>query len=197
MVYSFTFPQQMIDNIQDKLADFDQGLNKAEYSLLIGMIDSYRQRVDDLMELYQKITNYNKISDKFQAKEEQGELDIKLFVRLNFILKGILDKYLYFFLEDSDKESIKRMTLDAVKFYKETEHFSVNGSDIKDENFLILETKKHLIQSLIKASLQIKALSEEEINAFNLGDITPQESEAMLISLASTKKWDYVYRKLA
>ncbi|WP_096571990.1 hypothetical protein [Sphaerospermopsis kisseleviana] len=187
----------MIDNIQDKLADFDQGLNKAEYSLLIGMIDSYRQRVDDLMELYQKITNYNKISDKFQAKKEQGELDIKLFVRLNFILKGILDKYLYFFIEDSDKESIKRMTLDAVKFYKKTEHFSVNRSDIKDENFLILETKKHLIQSLIKASLQIKALSEEEINAFNLGDITPQESEAMLISLASTKKWDYVYRKLA
>ncbi|NET70826.1 MAG: hypothetical protein F6K62_07655 [Sphaerospermopsis sp. SIO1G2] len=61
----------------------------------------------------------------------------------------------------------------------------------------MVESLKHLLQSLIKCSLRSNAFTESEINAFNLGDITPQESEAMLISLASTKKWDYVYRKLA
>jgi hypothetical protein len=60
-----------------------------------------------------------------------------------------------------------------------------------------LETQKHLLQTLIKASLRVNALTEEEINTFNLGDITPQVSETMLISLASTEKWDYVYKKLA
>jgi hypothetical protein len=61
----------------------------------------------------------------------------------------------------------------------------------------MVETLKHVIQSLIKASLGVNALSEEEISAFNLGDIMPQESETTLTFLASIKKWDYVYRKLA
>ena len=66
-----------------------------------------------------------------------------------------------------------------------------------NEQYIFEETNKHLMQSLIKFGLRTSILTEEESKGFKIEDNIPQASEAMLISLASTEKWDYVYRKLA
>jgi 6-pyruvoyl-tetrahydropterin synthase len=133
-------------------------------------------------------------------KGTQGQVVPLAFVRYYFLQKEIVEEYWDFFIRVFNIESIKKQTIERIDLYQLTKNEHEFGNDKNVEKYvlyILLETQKHLLQTLIKASLRVNALTQEEINAFNLGDITPQESEAMLISLASTKKWDYVYRKLA
>jgi hypothetical protein len=209
MLHTFTFPQEMIDSIQERIEVLEKCLNNAnpQDEKMAEMIEFANSRQISLIQLKdewrrfeQKTNNLNKLDEKLKEKieEKQEELPVLIFVRYNFLLKNILDSYWEFFNNKNGKEAIKRIFEDFVKVWKNKGQTDFEFyQNQKSEFYVMVETLKHVIQSLIKASLQVNALSQEEIKAFNLGDITPQESEAMLTSLASTKKWDYVYRKLA
>ena len=199
----------MIDSIQERIEVLEKCLNNAnpQDEKMAEMIEFANSRQISLIQLKdewrrfeQKTNNLNKLDEKLKEKieEKQEELPVLIFVRYNFLLKNILDSYWEFFNNKNGKEAIKRIFEDFVKVWKNKGQTDFEFyQNQKSEFYVMVETLKHVIQSLIKASLQVNALSQEEIKAFNLGDITPQESEAMLTSLASTKKWDYVYRKLA
>jgi hypothetical protein len=102
------------------------------------------------------------------------------------------------YLITNNQEKLKGLTINLVELFNQSK---IEIVDIIDKDFykeyILGESLKHLIQSLIKACLKVNVFTEEEINAFNLGNITPLESEAMLISLASMKKWDQTYRNIA
>ncbi|WP_214430795.1 hypothetical protein [Dendronalium phyllosphericum] len=158
---------------------------------------SLGQLREEFRQFLQKFNKLTELADKFNLKVEQGEIVVLLFVRLNFLLKEIVDQYWEFFLDEDSKEVLKGLTVTSTNFYMEIKKNTDLKNFQKDDSYIVLETLKHVILSLIKASLRVKALSEQEVNALNLGDITPQESETMLTSLASTQKWDWVYKNLA
>ena len=116
-----------------------------------------------------------------------------LVFKICYFQKNLSLNFQDFLLKKDRIEILIELTKNFVEIFNQIKI----DSGCENELYIVVESLKHLIQSLIKASLQVKALSEEEISAFNLGDITPLESETMLTSLASTEKWDYVYRKLA
>ena len=141
-----------------------------------------------------------KLCKIFIEKGTQGQVVPLAFVRYNFLQKEIVEEYWDFFIRVFKIETIKKQTIQRIDLYQLTKNEDKFGSDKNVEKYvlyILLETQKHLLRTVIKASLRVNALTEEEINTFNLGDITPQVSETMLISLASTEKWDYVYKKLA
>ncbi|WP_413174211.1 hypothetical protein [Anabaena azotica] len=208
MVYSFTFPQEIIDSIQERIKVLERCLNDANLQdeTMAEILELAKTRQISLSQVREENEKFNDILNKFtkltsalNEKVTKGELSILLCVKCNFALKEIIDTYWDLLLTKDKIEILIQLTQSFVKIFK---HLKVQPgyefqSEQENELKIVLESLKHLIQSLIKANLRFNALSEEEINTFNLGDITPQESEAMLISLASTKKWDYVYRKLA
>lgn len=209
MVYSFTFPQEIIDSIQERIEVLERCLNDADpqdeaMAEILELANSRQISLSQLKEEWisfrEKANKLHKIDYKLREAIEtkQEKLQVLIFIRYNFLLKEILDSYWIFFDKKHSKEDIKKLFRDFVKVWKNNDltYFEFHQNQ-KSDFYIMVETLKHIMQSLIKASLRINALTQEEINAFNLGDITPQESEAMLISLASTKKWDYVYRKLA
>ncbi|MEA5553553.1 hypothetical protein VB713_21670 [Anabaena cylindrica UHCC 0172] len=208
MLHTFTFPQEMIDSIQERIEVLERCLNNAnsQDEAIAEMIELANNRQLSLSQLSEenrkfgnKLNRFNKLRQALNEKVNKDQLAVLLCVRCNFALKEIVDIYWYLLLKKDSIEILIELTKNFVEIFNQ---IKINSRcelelDIKNELYIIVESLKHLIQSLIKASLQVNALSEEEINAFNLGDITTQESEAMLISLASTEKWDYVYRKLA
>lgn len=207
MVYSFTFPQEIIDSIQERIEFIERCLNDANpqdeaiaeiFELANSRQISLSQLREEFEQFSYKLNRFTKLLQAFNEKVTKGELAILLCVRCNFTLKQIVDISCNLLLKIDIRQTLKTLTLNLVKEFKKIRVEFI--SDIFHEEFeiyILVESTKHLLQSLIKASLRVNALSEEEINAFELGDITPQESEAMLISLASTKKWDQVYRNLA
>jgi hypothetical protein len=217
MVYSFTFPQEMINSIQERIEVLERCLNDAnpQDEQMAEMIEfaniramSLIQLKEELRKLIKKLIKRRKLYQVICEKSTKGELPLLLYVKHYFIMKEIVDiEFLEFDLHliTNNLEFLKKMTIGFVEIFNQSKEI-FNQSKIEilhivDKDFYTLsilrESCKHLLQSLIKACLKTNLFTEEEINAFNLGDITPQESEAMLISLASTKKWDYVYRKLA
>ena len=209
MVYSFTFPQEMIDNIQERIEVLERCLNNAnpQDEAIAEMIElansrqvSLSQLTEEFKQFREKFLRSMKLCKIFIEKGTQGQVVPLAFVRYNFLQKEIVEEYWDFFIRVFKIETIKKQTIQRIDLYQLTKNEDKFGSDKNVEKYvlyILLETQKHLLQTLIKASLRVNALTEEEINTFNLGDITPQVSETMLISLASTEKWDYVYKKLA
>ncbi|MDZ8104358.1 MAG: hypothetical protein RM338_01855 [Nostoc sp. DedQUE12a] len=206
MVHSFTFPQEIITSIQERLEILERCLNDAntQDEAIAEIVELANSRQISLNQVREELRQYrykfdklDRLLEEFIIKCKQGELALILFVKYNFLLKEIVvDKYWYFGLEKDNRETEKELILAHVNFYQEFKTQAELDSSYKDD-YIVLETLKHVIQSMIKASLKVNVLSEEEINALDLGDITPQETEVMLTSLASTKKWDQVYRNLA
>ncbi|BAY78037.1 hypothetical protein NIES25_45070 [Nostoc linckia NIES-25] len=205
MVHSFTFPQEIITSIQQRIEVLERSLNDANpqdeaMAEIVELANSRQISLDELREeIKQCRYKFNKLDcllEEFLRKCKQGELALILFVRYNFLLKAIVDKYWDFGLDKDNRETEKKLILAHVNFYQELK-IQAKLESYYNNDYIVLETLKHVIQSLIKANLKVNALSEEEINALDLGDITPQETEVMLTSLASTKKWDRVYRNLA
>ncbi|MBD2681139.1 MULTISPECIES: hypothetical protein [Nostoc] len=206
MVHSFTFPQEIITSIQERIEFLGRCLNDAntQDKAMAEIVELANSRQISLNQLREELRQYrykfdklDRLLEEFIIKCKQGELALILFVKYNFLLKEIVvDKYWYFGLEKDNRETEKELILAHVNFYQEFKTQAELDSSYKDD-YIVLETLKHVIQSMIKASLKVNVLSEEEINALDLGDINPQETEVMLTSLASTKKWDQVYRNLA
>ncbi|WP_445633216.1 hypothetical protein NSTC745_04851 [Nostoc sp. DSM 114161] len=206
MVHSFTFPQEIITSIQERLEILEKCLNDAnpqdEAMAEILELANSRQisldRLADDIKLYrQKTDKLIRLSKKTEETVKQGEPQVLLFVRCNFLLKQILDEYSDFLLDKGGKKYLKIQTDGFVELYKQFKSENISTGDRKDEDYVIVETLKHVLQSIIRVSLRANALSQEDINALDLGDITPQESEVMLTFLASKKKWDWVYKNLA
>lgn len=211
MVSIFTSPPEMFDSIQvqEKIEVLERCLNDAnpQDEAIAEMIELAHSRQVPLSQLTEEFKQFRekflrsmKLCEIFMEKGTQGQVVPLAFVRYYFLQKEIVEEYWDFFIRVFNIESIKKQTIERIDLYQLTKNEHEFGNDKNVEKYvlyILLETQKHLLQTLIKASLRVNALTQEEINAFNLGDITPQESEAMLISLASTKKWDYVYRKLA
>jgi 6-pyruvoyl-tetrahydropterin synthase len=209
MINTLTFPQEMIDSIQERIEVLEKCLNDAnsQDEAVADMIElsnsrqvSLSQLTEEFKQFREKFLRSMKLCEIFIEKGTQGEVVPPAFVRYNFLQKEIVEEYWDFFIRVFKIETIKKQTIQRIDLYQLTKNEDEFGSDKNVEKYvlyILLETQKHVLQTLIKASLRVNALTEEEINTFNLGDITPQVSEAMLISLASTKKWDYVYRKLA
>ncbi|OBQ41766.1 MAG: hypothetical protein AN485_01285 [Anabaena sp. MDT14b] len=209
MLHTFTFPQEMIDSIQERIEVLERCLNNAnpQDEAIAEMIElansrqvSLSQLTEEFKQFREKFLRSMKLCKIFIEKGTQGQVVPLAFVRYNFLQKEIVEEYWDFFIRVFKIETIKKQTIQRIDLYQLTKNEDKFGSDKNVEKYvlyILLETQKHLLQTLIKASLRVNALTEEEINTFNLGDITPQVSETMLISLASTEKWDYVYKKLA
>ncbi|MBD2498726.1 hypothetical protein [Nostoc sp. FACHB-280] len=206
MVNSFIFSQETITSIQERLEILERCLNEDNVqdettAEIFKFAKTQEITVSQLLEkgrqLQYKLNKFNKLSEVLNQKTQLGESAIILCVRSNFILKEIFDQYWYLFLNKDGRKTFRILTEDFVEVYKKIKTEFNDDVDEKSDVYILVESLKHKISSLIEASLKINAISKEEINAFDLGDITPQQSEAMLISLASTKKWDWVYRNLA
>jgi hypothetical protein len=206
MVHSFTFPQEMIDSIQERIKFLERCLNDpnpqdeamAEIRELANSRQiSISQLRNKVIQLQDKLNKFIKLVQVLKAKDKEDKLSLLLFVRYNFLFKEILDQYWDFIFIKPGQRIFLKLIIDAENLYKLIQ----NEDDFRcyphDEQYILKETTKHLIQSLIKVGLRISILTEEEAKALKMEDIIPQESEAMLISLASTKKWDQVYRNLA
>ncbi|MDB9346616.1 hypothetical protein [Nodularia spumigena] len=206
MVHSFILPQETISIFQERLGILERCLNDAnpQDEVTAEILELANSRQISLIQLREefrqfqdKLDKVNKLRHRLNDKTKQNELAVLLCVKINYLLKEIADQYWDFLLNKDAKEVFKIMTSDFINVYKKL-IFEARNEPAQDEGFyIILESLKYLIQSIIQASFRTNALSEEEINALDLGDITPQESETMLISLASTKKWDQVYKNLA
>jgi len=206
MVHSFTFPQEIITSIQERLEILEKCLNDANpqdeaMAEILELANSRQISLDQLKqearEMLYQLHKFINLDKKLKGKEVQENLSIILFVRYGFLYKKIMDNYWDFFLNQKGKELVKLMTLSLGNFCSEYKKESDSQAYGKDEVYIIVETLKHIIKSVITVALKLNILNEEEINALDLGDITPQETEVMLTSLASTKKWDLVYRNLA
>jgi hypothetical protein len=206
MVNSFILPQETISIFQERLEILKRCLNDANpQDEVIAEIREWAnsrqipviQLREELGQFQYKVNKFIKLRQGLNDKIKQGELAVLLCVRFYFLLKEIVDKYWDFFLGIYGKESVKTMTLNLINVYQESIIETGNDRYKNEDIYIIRESLKHLIPSLIQASVRVNALSQAEINALELGDMTPQESETMLTFLASMKKWDQVYKNLA
>lgn len=206
MIHSFILPQETIVSIQAQLEKLEICLDdiNVQDEAIAEIIElansrqiSLNQLREEMRQLQYKLNKFTKLREGLNEKVKQGELAVLLSVRCNFTLKEIVDEYWYFFLNKNGRKIFKELTLGFVCVYRQLKSEANFQSSQKDEIYVFIESLKHQIQSLIRASLRINALSEKEIDTLELEDITPQESETVLTSLASMKKWDWVYRKLA
>lgn len=207
MVYSFILPEETITNFQKKIEFMEKCLNNAnpQDEIFAEIIELENSGLISLNKLIEEVKNLqyklNKIIKFVKALKEKVELDqssVILFVRYNFLLKEILDQCAEFSLIQHNRVVFLDVILSVLGVYQEIKKETSSVTYSQDEIYILTETRKHVIQSIIKASLQFKVFTEDFFKSLELGDdITPKESEAMLTSLASTEKWDYVYRKLA
>ncbi|MBK1986322.1 hypothetical protein A0J48_001930 [Sphaerospermopsis aphanizomenoides BCCUSP55] len=206
MLYSFTFPQEIIDSIQERIKVLERCLNDANpqdevMAEILELANSRQitlsQFQDEVINLLYKLNKFMKLAEVVKVKEQQNELSILLFVRYILGFKDILDQYWDFMFIAYGKRIFKILLEYVYSTYNIIENQRASSSYSEQEKYIFEETIRNLMQSLIKFSLRTRLVTEEEAKAFNKENNIPQESEAMLISLASTKKWDYVYRKLA
>jgi hypothetical protein len=209
MLNSLILPPETIASIQEKIEILEKCLNGTnvedeKIAAIIDLANSRHISLNQFREEFQQFQSYLykciKLNEVLNKKVEQNDDFLLLYVRYDFSIKEVVDKYWDFFNFDNSRETIKNLLIGSVNLYNEVKSMNAITSYQKDKKYIILETLKHLIKSLFEASLKMLDLhvfSEEEINALDLGEFTPKESETMLISLASTKKWDWVYRNLA
>lgn len=207
MVYSFILPEEAITKFQEKIEFLEKCLNNANpqdeiFAEIIELENSGRISLNKLIEEVKNLQyKLNKLIKFVKALKEKVELDqssVILFVRYNFLIKEILEQCCEFSFIEHSKGVFMDMIVSTLLLYQKikTEASSVTYS--QHEIYILTETRKHVIQSIIKASLQFKVFTEDFFKSLELeDDITPKESETTLTFLASIKKWDYVYRKLA
>jgi soluble cytochrome b562 len=207
MTQGFMLTQKTISTFQAQVELFEQCLNCAnarhEVSAELAEIantrgisqDELRQEISQLKEKLHKLF---RLLDKISETANKGELSALLyFVKSVFLLKEILEADWDFFLGKDEREAIKNLTSGSLVIYKEIKNAVSSETPKKDGNYVALETLKHGLKSMIEAGLRVNAFSQEEVNAFDVGDITPQESETVLIFLSTMKKWEPVYKRLA
>lgn len=205
MLHSFIIPQEITANIQEQIKILEECLHDpnvqdgvmAELAKINNRLTSLSDWLDDISKFQEKANKLSKLGKELVQKVEHKEPAILLFIKYVFLERKIIDDYWYLFRYTKRENYMKYLTLSSIDFYKKISSGIGFENLHHDEKYVLKETLKHEIQSLLKASLLINALSENEIKELDLGDMTPQESETMLISLASTKKWDWVYRNLA
>lgn len=175
------------ENIQLKLVELGNGDNLSLESLKEN-VDKIQQKIDKLILLNQKINKLFKFGQKIN-----DESTLLYFIKFNFLLKEIVSIDLEFL----NSQLIKLLIDIYVPFYKKVQNIDkIEGSN-KDNIHIILEVLKHVLKILFDIGLQKEVFSESGIIAFDLGDITPQESETVLIFLSTMKKWEPVYKRLA
>ncbi|MDZ8183766.1 MAG: hypothetical protein RMX96_02745 [Nostoc sp. ChiSLP02] len=206
MTQSFMLTQETISTFQAQVALFEQSLcsDNAQHEASTKLVELANTRQISLDELKQEMVQLSQKLDRLvkllnKIKEEESKDQVLLyFVKSNFLLKEILDEgYWGFYLAENVKKTFEELTSGSVTLYKDVKSAVSLETPKKDINYIVLETLKHSINSLIEAGLRVSAFSQEEVNALDLGDITPQESETMLIFLSTMKKWEPVYKRLA
>lgn len=156
--------------------------------------DELRQKIAQLKE---KLDRLFRLLDKISETANEGDLSVLYFVKSIFLSKEIFEPDWDFFLGNEKREAIKNLTSGFLVTYNAIKNIASPESPKKDGSYVALETLKHGLNSLIEVGLRVNAFSQEEVNAFDLGDITPQESETVLIFLSTMKKWGPVYKRLA
>ena len=207
MTLSLMLIQETISTFQTQVELFEQCLHfpnaQHEFSAELAEIASIRgisqdELKQEIVQFKQKLDRLLKLVDKISETANKGELAVLLyFVKSVFLLKEILEVDWDLFLGNDKREAIKDVTSGFVVIYKEIKNAVSPETPKKDGNYVALETLKHGLKSMIEAGLRVNAFSQEEVNAFDLGDITPQESETVLIFLSTMKKWEPVYKRLA
>ena len=207
MVYSFILPEETIANFQEKIEFLEKCLNSAnpQDEIFAEIIELENSGLISLNKLIEEVKNLqyklNKIIKFVKALKEKVELDqssVILFVRYNFLLKEILEQCCEFSFIEHSKGVFMDMIVSTLVGYQIIKKEASSVTYSQHEIYILTETRKHVIQSIIKASVQFKVFTEDFFKSLELGDdITPKESETTLTFLASIKKWDYVYRKLA
>ena len=208
MTLSFMLTQETISTFQAQVELFEQCLHfpnaQHEFSAELAEIASTRgisqdELKQEIVQFKQKLDRLLKLLEKISETANKAELAVLLlyFVKSVFLLKEILETYWDFFLGNDKREAIKNVTSGSVVIYKEIKNAVSPETPKKDGNYVALETLKHGLKSLIEAGLRVNAFSQEEVNAFDLGNITPQESETVLIFLSTMKKWEPIYKRLA
>jgi len=207
MVYSFILPEETIANFQEKIEFLEKCLNSAnpQDEIFAEIIELENSGLISLNKLIEEVKNLqyklNKLIKFVKALKEKVELDqssVILFVRYNFLIKEILEQCCEFSFIEHSKGVFMDMIVSTLVGYQIIKKEASSVTYSQHEIYILTETRKHVIQSIIKASVQFKVFTEDFLKSLELeDDITPKESEAILTSLASTKKWDYVYRKLA
>ena len=145
------------------------------------------------LSLEQKLKKLIKLTHEIANKALNGELALLYIVKYNFLVKEVVETY----ADLLDKKLINVLTTTSVALYRKLNSFVNTEDPAKDAIHIILESSKHGLKALFENGLRINAFSESELSAFDLGDITPQESEPVLIFLSTRKKWEPVYKKLA
>jgi DNA-binding transcriptional MerR regulator len=206
MTQSLVLQQEVISAFQTLLEMLERCLNgvseqdeaKAE---IIELINSRGISLNELKEvikqLREKFNKTVKAFEKFIQEVKNDRLTILYFVRCCFLVKELIDEFWNFFLDKSGTKALRKITEAFVRLYREFKSQAVSANTQKDEIYILTDALKHSLQSIIRAALRVNALSQEEINALDLGDITPQESETMLIFLSTKKRWEPVYKRLA
>ncbi len=207
MVYSFILPEETIANFQEKIEFLEKCLNNANpqdeiFAEIIELENSGRISLNKLIEKVKNLQyKLNKLIKFVKALKEKVELDqssVILFVRYNFLIKEILEQCCEFSFIEHSKGVFMDMIRSTLLLYQKIKEEASSVTYSQHERYILTETRKHVIQSIIKASVQFKVFPEDFFKSLELeDDITPQESETTLTFLASIKKWDYVYRKLA
>ncbi|MEA5604320.1 hypothetical protein [Nostoc sp. UHCC 0252] len=206
MTQSFMLTQETISTLQAQVTLFEQHLhfsnaqNEADAEL-IKLANSRQISLAELnqemVQLSQNLHTLVKLLKKIIEGANGGQV-VLYFVKSNFLLKEILDDgYWDFYCGENAKKAFELLTSGSIALYKEIKNVVSPETPKKDINYVVLETLKHSLNSMIAAGLRVSAFSQEEVSAFDLGDITPQESETVLIFLSTMKKWEPVYKRLA
>jgi hypothetical protein len=119
------------------------------------------------------------------------------FVKFSFLLKETVESYWDLFLREHRKQMIKELALRFVDLYKQVKSEASSDTPKDEADYVFVEALKHSMKSLIEVGLRVNAFSQEEVKALDLGDITPQESETVLVFLSTMKKWEPIYKRLA
>lgn len=210
MVNSFILAPETIANFQERIENLEKCLNNpnpqdelfAEIMELenSGLI-SRSQLLEDVIQLRYKVNKFVKLAKALKEKVQLDQLPVILFVRYSFLLKEILDQCseLSFIQHNKTREVFIDMIVAALKKYEIINEVSFLTYP-QDEQYILVETLKHVVQSIIKSCLQFNLITEDDefVKLFQQKyDVISKESEAMLTFLASKKKWDWVYKNLA
>jgi hypothetical protein len=194
--------QQAISTFQTQIDLFDKCLHSAnrqheKRAELLELANckgiSLQALMEEVEKLERELEKLSKLSQKIKEKSRNGEIALLEIVKFSFLVKVVVDTYGYLI----SPKTISGLTTACVIFYKKNKDITIAEGSKKDVVYILLESSKHELNALLKASLQVNAFSKSEISAFDLGDITPEVSEDVLIFLSTKTKWEPVYKRLA
>jgi hypothetical protein len=128
MVYSFTFPQEIIDSIQERIEILERCLNDpnpqdekmAEILELVNIQEiAVIQLQEELLKLIEKFIRVRKLSQVILEKSSNGEHFFNyllLYVRQDFMYKEIIDSDSSLIING---EILKKMTIGFVEIYNQ------------------------------------------------------------------------------